>query len=218
MNANDTDTKGGEAHEQGPRDLPAFYDDLDQTLRFAWAMLSRGVKDRRAPSHTPALATIDASGRPQVRTVVLRGCEPDLRRLRFHTDIRAAKVSEIAAHSRGSVMVYDARQKFQLRLSASLRVHTSDELANAAWAQTRDFSKVCYQVMPVPGTVVEDPAAIPFSAHDTNDGAANFAVVSAQIERIEWLYLAHQGHRRALFEWHEDESGGGRWGAAWLVP
>jgi pyridoxamine 5'-phosphate oxidase len=217
MGADDTDTQGEALIREAASELPPFYDDLDGTLRFAWAMLARGVKDRRAPAHTPALATVDASGRPQMRTVVLRGCEPAVRRLRFHTDIRAAKVSEIAANPRGSVMVYDARQKFQLRLSAMLSVHTHDALASAAWAQTRDFSKICYQVMPAPGTRVDEPAAIPFSAQATNDGADHFAVIIAQIERIEWLYLAHQGHRRAAFEWLADVDGG-CWNSSWLVP
>ncbi len=193
-------------------DLPDFYNDLDLSLRAAWSLLGRGAKDRKAPSHTPILAT-NGDVAPRLRTVVLRGCEPDARRLRFHTDRRSAKVAEIEADPAGAVLVYDPKQKIQLRLDCMLSIHIHDDLARAAWAATRDFSRICYQVMRAPGEAVSDPAAVPFSAEDSHDGADHFAVITAQITRIEWLYLAHQGHRRAAFIWQD-----GDWQGRWLVP
>lgn len=193
-------------------DLPHFYNDLDATLEAAWALLERGAKDRKAPAHTPVLAT-SRDGAPGVRTVVLRGCDRQARRLRFHTDRRSPKVAEIEAEPAGAVLVYDPGEKVQLRLDCQLRVRIDDEMAREAWAATRDFSRVCYQVMRAPGTPVDDPRAVPFSAEDSQGGAEHFAVISALIDRIEWLYLAAPGHRRAEFLWQE-----GEWRGRWLVP
>jgi len=193
-------------------DLPDFYNDLDLTLRAAWDLLGRGAKDRKAPAHTPVLATM-RDGRPQVRTVVLRGCDRETGRLRFHTDQRSHKVAEIEADPAGAVHVYDAKQKVQLRLDCQLSVHIGDDVAREAWAATRDFSRICYQVMQGPGEAVSDPRAVPFSADDSNDGWDHFAVISALVTRMEWLYLAHQGHRRAEFVRQD-----GAWQSRWLVP
>lgn len=193
-------------------DLPEFYNDLDLSLRAAWSLLERGVKDRKAPAHTPVLAT-NGEGVPRVRTVVLRACDREARRLRFHTDRRSHKVAEIEADPAGAVLVYDPGQKIQLRLDCQLSVHIGDELAREAWAATRDFSRICYQVMQGPGEAVSDPREVPFSQEDSNDGADHFAVISALVTRIEWLYLAAHGHRRAEFRWQD-----GDWQGRWLVP
>ena len=120
---------------------------------------------------------------------------------------------EIEANPAGAVLVYDPKQKIQLRLDCRLSVHSDDELARESWGATRDFSRLCYQVMRAPGEAVSDPAAVPFSSQDSNEGADHFAVIAAQITRIEWLYLAHQGHRRAEFTWQD-----GGWHGRWLVP
>ena len=193
-------------------DLPEFYNDLDATLRAAWDLLGRGAKDRKAPAHTPVLAT-NGDGPPNLRTVVLRASDREAGRLRFHTDRRSHKVAEIEADPAGAVLVYDPRQKIQLRIDCRLSIHIEDGLAREAWAATRDFSRICYQVMHGPGETVTDPREVPFSREDSNDGADHFAVIVAEVTRIEWLYLAHQGHRRAEFVWRE-----GAWQGRWLVP
>ena len=41
------------------RALPGFYNDLDASLAHAWAMIGRGVADRRSAFHTPVVATVD---------------------------------------------------------------------------------------------------------------------------------------------------------------
>jgi hypothetical protein len=193
-------------------DLPEFYNDLDLTQRAAWDLLGRGAKDRKAPAHTPVLAT-NGNAAPNLRTVVLRGCDRETGRLRFHTDQRSHKVAEIEAHPAGAVHVYDPKQKVQLRLDCQLSVHIGDELAREAWAATRDFSRICYQVMQGPGEAVSDPREVPFSSDESNEGWDHFAVISALVTRMEWLYLAHQGHRRAEFVRLD-----GAWQGRWLVP
>lgn len=192
--------------------IPGFYDDLDATLAEVWRLLSRGVADRRSPFHTPAVATVAADGAPSVRTVVLRGVDPMLRAIRFHTDIRSRKFGEIASQPRVALLGYDPGHKIQLRLAGYATAHTgpADQAAVAAWAATRDRSRVCYMQAVAPGEAMPAGAvAEPALA----DGFQNFVAVTVEVDEIEWLYLAHPGHRRARFAWP-----GGRLEATWLAP
>ena len=70
----------------GPGGQPAFYDDLDLTLREAWQLMCRGVADRRSACHIADAGDGRAStARRGLRTVVLRGAEPAERSLRHST-------------------------------------------------------------------------------------------------------------------------------------
>ncbi len=202
---------------EAPRAQPApsFYNDLDASLLEAWRLLRRGVSDRRSPFHTPVLATQRGDGFPAIRTVVLRAVDETRHRLRFHTDVRSAKFREISAEPRVAVHFYGASEKLQLRLDGRATLHRDDELADTAWRATRPFSRACYRVAVMPGTVVGNPHASS-SADDSDDpeaGRENFAAISVSIDCLEWLYLAARGHRRARFSWKNGEVEG-----AWLVP
>lgn len=184
---------------------------LEETLSQALALLARGVADRRHAFHTPTLATIGPDGAPQARTLVLRGVEPAARRIRLHSDARAGKVAELRAEPRCALHFYDARAGLQMRLAGTATVHDgSDPAAEAAWAGSREFSRMCYAIAPAPGTPVAAPPAAP---DDPEAGRDNFAVLLLRFDRLEWLDLAASGHRRARFEWRE-----GAHSATWLVP
>ena len=192
--------------------LLGCYDDLDGSCAHAWALLTRGVKDRRSPFHTPALATVTQDGLPEIRTVVLRGCDSHARNLRFHTDTRSAKIAEMREQPHAALHFYDPGAKIQLRVRARLERLTG-EAYDAAWDNTRPMSRECYQVTQAPGAPLSAPADVVFDAAATNDGADHFAPVVAHVRQIEWLYLAARGHRRALFDFT-----GAQPQHSWLVP
>ncbi len=198
-----------------PYHRPDFVDDLDGTLRHAWACLARGVKDRRSPFHSPTIATLGLDGRPRMRTVVLRAVCLETRQLRFHTDQRGLKSAEIRNDSRVGVHVYDGRGKFQLRAEGIAHLHEDDALARAAWEESRLMSQACYATQPAPGTRIGVPGAfdLPEDAAAIAAGAPNFSVVSICLTEIETLYLDHAGHRRARFVLDDDDQQ-----ASWLVP
>jgi hypothetical protein len=189
---------------------PAFYDALEGTLAEAWRLLAAGVADRRSGFHTLAVATIGQDGRPRARTVVLRGCDPVAATLRFHTDARAGKIAELERDRRIALHSYDAARKIQIRIEGVARIHADDAVADAAWAGSRDFSKVCYGIAPGPGTPIIAPGAysMPTDTEEVAAGRADFRAVVIAATTLEWLYLAHAGHRRALFDL---ASGEGRW-------
>lgn len=181
--------------------VPDFYDDLNGSMVHAWRMLVRGVADRRSPCHSPTVATIGSDGRPRLRTVILRGADPETWTLRFHTDRRSDKVNELASDSRVSLLAYDPGAKIQIRVEGMASVHTEDALADAAWAGSRSFSQICYGSAPAPGQTIANGGAfsLPVGSDDVAQGRANFSAVQLSVTLLEWLYLAHAGHRRARF-------------------
>ncbi|MBN8535334.1 MAG: pyridoxamine 5'-phosphate oxidase family protein [Rhizobiales bacterium] len=202
----------------GRAPLPDWYDDLSGSLNAAWGAMTRGALDRRSAFHHPVIATIGPDGWPRQRVMILRAVDPEMRSLRFHTDIRSEKARDIAAEPRVSVLAYDPASKIQLRLNGQATLHHADHIADAAWQGSQRMSRACYGTMPGPGSVIGQGSA--FSLPDTSDetaletGRANFVAMLVRVERLEWLYLAYEGHRRAQFEWNAD----GKVSARWLAP
>ncbi len=195
---------------------PSYYNDLDETLAESWRLIARGVADRRSAFHHPTVATLGTDGRPRLRTVILRACDVSHRRLRFHTDVRSEKVSEITRDSRASLHFYEPSSKIQLRLEGVATVNMDNAVADAAWAESRDFSRQTYGIVPGPGTVITAGGdfTLPESSHEAVAPARiNFCAVTVEIESLEWLYLASAGHRRAAFRWVGGEAKG-----QWLTP
>ena len=186
-----------------------------------WPRLAAGKSDRRSPLHTLAVGTVKADGRPDQRIMVLRGVDPTAFTLRFHTDERSAKVESLTPDQPVSVLGYDSAAKVQLRLSGLGRIHRDDAVADAAWTASTLSSRRCYLAQPGPGTVIDMAGAglppemtdrVPTES-EAMPARANFAVLIATIDAIDWLYLAAAGHRRARFV-HRD----GAWQGRWLIP
>ena len=194
---------------------------LDAVLADIWMRLVRGGADRRSAFHTPVVASVDADGLPQQRVMVLRKCIEAEAVMRFHTDLRSAKVSEIEVGGRISVLGYDAAAKIQIRASGFATVTGAGDAADAAWVASSPSSRRCYLTRYAPGSVADKPiSGLPISLEnrvpersETEAGRANFAVLTVKLDRLEWLYLAHDGHVRARFAAHE-----GTWAGEWLIP
>ncbi|MDX2257842.1 MAG: pyridoxamine 5'-phosphate oxidase family protein [Hyphomicrobiaceae bacterium] len=189
--------------------------DLDAALHTTWALLSRGVADRRSPFHTPSVATVDAEGAPATRTVVLRAADPAQWMLRFHTDRRSGKFADLSAVPRIALLAYDVRGKIQVRATGLAKLHTDDEVAAAAWRNSRAQSRQCYTQEQAPGAELASPAEARFLGGEPDEnGRANFAAVVVDVHALEWLFLRASGHRRARFERTAD----GAITARWLAP
>lgn len=194
--------------------LPPFHDDLDAARAEVWRLLAAGPALRRNAFHMPALATVDARGWPQVRTVVLRAADPVAGALRFHCDRRSDKAAELAASGIAALHGYDSESKIQIRVSGPATLHTDDALAEAAWAGSMAMSRVCYGADPAPGARL--PAGDAYTLPDPDTaltlGRPNFCAVVVTLARLEFLYLDRRGHRRAAW----DRADG--WRGVWLAP
>jgi general stress protein 26 len=184
---------------------------LEAMLAAALDALARGVADRRSPMHTPSLATIARDGAPSVRTVVLRAVDPAARAVFIHTDRRSPKVAELAADPRAMLQAYDAPARMQIRLAGHATLHHDDAIADAAWAASRETSRMTYATGHPPGTPLPEPPAAP---RDAEAGRAHFAVVALHVHTLDCLVLEGAGHRRARFTW----GAVGTPAATWLAP
>lgn len=197
-----------------------FYDDLGETLLESWRMLERGVADRRHGFHHPVLATIGVDGSPEARTVILRKADQATRSIIIHTDQRSQKIMEMTAAPRVALHCYDPQRKIQLRLNGTASLHHGDEIAAARWQASQRMSRVCYSIAPGPGVAIDQGGAFTLRQHDaaapehTVPGFENFVAVIIRMDRLEWLFLAVEGHRRARFNWRGDDAVS----STWLAP
>ena len=193
----------------------------DELLRRAWAELAVGASGPRHGWQLPVFSNIDASGRPESRTVVLRSADPDQRALSFHTDRRSPKVPAIMEHPQVSLVFYDRESKTQLRVNGRASVHLDDEVADAAWARTALSSRRCYLAPDPPSDVTPEwRANLPEELHraapesDQSElGRVNFAVIRTTVDEMEQLELHHDGHVRCRWTWLDGEVE-----SAWLAP
>jgi pyridoxamine 5'-phosphate oxidase len=187
-------------------------DTLDAILDDASRRLTQAASDRRSAMHTPVVATGDADA----RVMVLRAFTPWT--LRFHTDIRAPKVSVIADDPRVGVLFYDKAESVQIRVRGTARIERDSAVADAAWEAGNNFARRCY-LGEGPGTVTQTassglPAA--FEGVEPTDeelipARGNFAVMLIELAELDWFSLSHDGHRRAQF----DLAGGT---SRWVTP
>jgi hypothetical protein len=178
---------------------------LDTLLDQAWKRLGRGVADRRAAARHPTLATVDADGCPQARTVVLRTADRDTGELRVYTDRHADKVAEVQSTPRAAVHVWDQSAHLQLRLVATVNVLTGSAV-ESIWNGLSEHARRCYGFGPVSGTSIDEA-----TAYGVTPTPEAFAVLALRVETVDVLHLGHR-HRRALYT-RESE-----WAGNWIVP
>lgn len=198
-------------------------DDHDEIIIHIWQQLRRGAKDRRHGFHTLTIANALPDGSATQRVMVLREADTSQRLLRFHTDMRAAKCDMIGSNNAVSILAYDAKGKTQLRMKAYGQIEQNSARAQAAWDKTAAFSRRCYLADPAPGSISQMPISglppelegIEPTMERSEEGRKNFALLITKIYEIEWLYLAHTGHRRAIYRY---DSKCENWSGDWLVP
>tara|TARA_A100001011_G_scaffold327043_1_gene350968 strand:+ start:833 stop:1447 length:615 start_codon:yes stop_codon:yes gene_type:complete len=186
------------------KQLPNYYDDLDLTLKEILGLIQRAVKDRKSGFHNFVLAT-SFDSKPDARTVVLRGFDSEKMELSFHSDLRSQKINQLNKNKNVCLVFYDEKKKIQLRIRGKTNIRKSFK---EAWNKLTNWSKRCYLTANPPGQESEKPnSGFPEkfafdapSSEQTKDGLKNFTQIRVSINEIEWLFLASQGHRRALFE------------------
>ena len=202
---------------------PDYYDDLALSFEQAWNVIQNGLKDRNSPAHAPVVGTVDEFGAPQLRVMILRDACRDTRMLRFNTDARSQKITQMRANGKTSIQFYDAAAKVQLRLSGKAVAIVDGAVADTAWSQSTPFARRRYMAEASPGSEIPMPSSgLPdwIQGRQTSepqlvDARPNFATLLFQAEQIEWLYLANAGHRRARWNWDAQWN---LWDGRWLIP
>ena len=189
-----------------------MYATLEQVRADIEKRLRSAASGRKSPMHTPVVVTADADA----RIMVLRDFDADSWTLRFHTDVRSAKVAAIGEGAPMAVLAYDPEAKVQIRLRGRGRIESDTPLADRAWAASSNFARRCY-LGASPGEPREEPSSgLPDWAEGEEPSdeqlvpaRANFAVLLVEVTEADWYWLSHEGHRRALVR--PDE-------ARWITP
>ena len=186
--------------------LEAVRQDID-------ARLAQAAKDRHSPMHVPVVATHDA----ELRVMVMRGWNAELKVVRLHTDARSPKVDAIGDGALVGLLFYDPKPRIQIRLRGQGRVEVDGPIADAAWAKANNYARRCYLATGAPGTTLSQPGSglpdefegVKPTDADLVSARRNFAVLLIKVVRFDWLHLAHDGHRRAIFD---------TMGQRWVIP
>ena len=176
--------------------------DLAEIEADVWKRLAAAVTDRAHPWRTPVLATVDGDA-ADARIVVLREVDVRGKELLFYTDERAGKVAQLLNRPRGTVLMWSRELGWQLRCRVRLTLEMSGLSATSRWARVKlsPNANEYLSAMP-PGTPLAD---LP---HPGSGAVARdyFAVVSAEVQALDWLELHRDGNRRAIFD-----AAGARW-------
>ena len=200
--------------------VPEFYNNKKLIFDEIWSLLSRGVVDRSEDFRLPVVI-VNKDGYSDGRIVVLRGAFKDKKILRFHTDLRSSKISALKKNNTIYFLFYNKKRKIQVRAKGLATINYKNSITEEAWKKTQIISRKCYLASQAPGTISNEPdPGYPKELEgknpkfeETEIGFDNFCVIESKIVEMEWLYLASQGHRRALIKINEDDIE-----THWLTP
>ena len=179
-----------------------------------WDELANAARSR-SPFNFLQLATSGLDGSPQLRTVVLRRCDPKEGTITFITDTRSPKAIEIGRDPRVSLLGFDPARMIQLRLSGDAQLITDEQERHEIWAALPERTTALFKMPLAPGTAIDDDGdALHRAALDNPDVAfARLAVIIVRLSRLEWLDVSGEDHLR----WASELTAGG-WKDVRLSP
>ncbi len=194
---------------------------LDELCDAIWREMANDSRSLDSSWRTAVLGTQaqELESESTIRTVIVRGVDVSTRRIFCFSDFRAKKISQIQLHPRVDWLFYDPREKVQVIASGTAEIHHNNERARAEWINVPILSRLNYCAEFAPGTELNEPGSgLPKNLHrdtatieDTEFGLANFAVIEAEIDRMDWLQLTPEGPRRAIFLWEDNSHWRGKW-------
>ncbi|MEM7766859.1 MAG: pyridoxamine 5'-phosphate oxidase family protein [Pseudomonadota bacterium] len=193
--------------------IGAMANELNRVFDTIVSRLVRAGSDRRSPWRLPVLATLCPDRGPQARTLVLRAVDAEPLSLDFYTDQRTPKTAEIAADPRVSLAFWDKGASQQLRLEGLAALHTTGAAVDQARERLAGYTGSDYARWAVPGAPMDTPDA---ADRRLEDGVAHFALLRVTASRLDWLELARERHRRAIFT--RDIGAETGWAGTWAVP
>ena len=190
-------------------------DNLDLALNYALTKIMNAIEGRDDDLHILNLVTVDEKNIPNTRNVVIRDFSEENLNIRFHTDKRSTKISDIKNNNKISLLGYERKDKLQIRFDAEATIIDSDEFLLDIWKGMYPMSRECYRVIESPGSKIKSLEDIKFEEEDYQglNGFENFVAVSCDIQTIEILYLHHAGHLRASYT-----NNNGKLNGEWIVP
>ena len=190
---------------------PAYYENLEEIQNKYWSMLDDAVTNRGSPFRIPVFMCANQD-EIDGRIVVLRKSDRKKNLLQFHTDFRSPKVKILKKNNKASLLFYDKEEKIQLRVKVDCEINNRNSITEESWKKTQHISRRCYLTDSPPGTISENPTSgmisqledFDYTMEQSEEGYKNFTVIKCKIKSAEWLYLAAKGHRRAKFDFENN--------------
>jgi hypothetical protein len=167
----------------------------DAALAATWRSLVDATT-RRTAWTLGALATVDGTGAPSVRSIILRDCDPDAGTVAFATDARSTKVTEVGAQPRVAMTFWDDGTGVQVRLQGRATRRDADERSRR-WAALGAHSRRGYGSPSVPGTPLA-PEDEPVGPDDEGLWFDRFAWIEVRVDRIDRLDISTDPHERTV--------------------
>jgi pyridoxamine 5'-phosphate oxidase len=209
------------ASQQGDDDFTAATDPF--ALFDTW--FAEAERSEPSDANAMALATVDASGMPNVRVVLLKGVDRETSGARgfvFYTNFESAKGRELLAHRRAAAVFHWKSLERQVRLRGDVSLVTHDE-ANAYFASRPRLSQVgawaSQQSRPLPSRTVFEAKMQHFEAKFAGGDVSRpshwsgFRIVPVEIEF--WQARPFRLHDRLVFRRPDT---GGEWNRHRLYP
>ena len=154
------------------------------------------------------LATVDASHRPENRTMVFRGWLEPVSQLKFVTDIRSTKAINLLAGASdwAEVCWYFPKTREQFRLSGTLTLVTADTITShhkarqEAWQQMSDAGRIQFDWGTPGADRSEDPQAFNPPQPDPQQPSANFCLLLLEILGVTHLELRGEPQNCYVYE------------------
>lgn len=176
-----------------------------QITESIWSELHHACSDKLHAWRTPVLATVDASGYPCARTVVLRAVDAASQQLFIYTDRRSPKIQELLHCKHAEIVFWNATLNWQLRAKAEIEVLTQGNILEQAWENIKhSTASTDYLRNQHPGAVINH-------SNDTSQTTQEhqLCILAARVLELDWLELSRNGNRRLRIKNNQAE---------WLVP
>lgn len=134
---------------------------------------------------------------------MLREVDTAARLLRLYTDARSAKLAQAAVQPQAMLVLWSEQLGWQLRLKVRLQADTEGLAVSSRWAKIKLTPAAQDYLSPLPPGA---PLARPLPERGSRE---HFAMLTAEVQSLDWLELHAEGHRRARFDAE---------GQRWLAP
>lgn len=187
---------------------------LDRVFQTISQLLLEATK-ARTPFTILQLATVDGTGAPKVRGVVVRRVEDG--KLSFITDLRSQKAKEISERAPVALGAYDADKSVQVRIEGRALINTDEIRRREFWNNLRPRTRHHFRTTISPGTELphaeDQPMGIHLDSPDSGELYEHFGLVDVTVERFDWLDVSSYPHQRCQFTRNHDS-----WKAMWVAP
>lgn len=183
-------------------------------------LLKQAVYEHDNPLRVCSIATVNSDNCPEQRTVILRNFHEQDRTLDIFTDHRSGKLQHLSRNPKASLLFYHPDKLIQIRLQATVQIHWMDATARDAWEKIPPARRSDYCSVSPPGASLKEPGDdLPswwndsISREQTEYGFEYFTLLRCYFHRIDLLKLDRAGHKRAVFQWQDQQ-----WRGRWVTP